>query len=81
MFDPSPGINLDEDFASHAAARKFPPLPCTLEYPDLTINSPPALDPDDPEVNGIVPLYPDGYISSCSRSTYSAAHGDQSIYT
>ena len=44
---------------SHAAARKFPPLPCTLGYPDLTINSPPAVDPDDPEVNGIAPLNPE----------------------
>ena len=44
---------------SHTAARKFPPLPCTFGYPELTVNSPPALVPYDPEVNGIAPLDPE----------------------
>ena len=30
-----------------------------IEVSELTINSPPALDPDYPEVNGIAPLHPE----------------------
>ena len=66
LVEPSPAIHLfypnvlwKKISPSHADARKFSPLPRTLGYLDLTINSPPALDADDPGVIGIAPLDPE----------------------
>ena len=66
----------------------FEPSPAIepLGYPELTINSPLALDPDYPDVNGIAPLDPelDDPESIAAALHFPeaniAAYGDQSIY-